>query len=159
MSRCVCAGICMAPAHTCPETSMFVLEQGSRDSSVVEHWMHDRKVTDFLVEAGGEFLAMFTFSPICSRSSKWCVCVWTEWTWSMYYTGIFTYQFIPYYASAIRKHMHTHILKPFEDGELTGLKADIAPPPPPPPPQFLFIQGQLAWDGALNKCLYKTEIK
>ena len=36
-----------------------------------------------------------------------CMCVWTEWTWSMYYAGIFTYQFIPYYASAIhRTRMH-----------------------------------------------------
>ena len=44
----------------------------------------------------------------------------------MHYAGISTYQFIPYYASAIHKHTHTHILKPFEDGEPTGLKVDIA---------------------------------
>ena len=37
-----------------------------------------------------------------------------------------TYQFIPYYASAIHKHTHTRILKPFEDSEPTGLKVDIA---------------------------------
>ena len=37
---------------------------------------------------------------------------------------IHIYQFIPCYASAI--HKHTHILKPFEDSLLTGLKADIA---------------------------------
>ena len=35
-----------------------------------------------------------------------CVYVWTEWTWSTQYIGISTYQFIPYYASAI--HAHTH---------------------------------------------------
>ena len=54
-----------------------------------------------------------------------CVCVWTEWSWSMHYIGISTYQFIPYCASAIHKHMHTCILKPFEDHELTELKVDI----------------------------------
>ena len=44
----------------------------------------------------------------------------------MHYVGISTYQFIPYYASAIHKHMHTRILKPFEDSLPTGLKVDIA---------------------------------
>jgi len=44
----------------------------------------------------------------------------------MYYVGISTYQFILYYASAINKHSHAHILKPFEDSETTGLKVDIA---------------------------------
>ena len=43
---------------------------------------------------------------------------------SMHYTGTSTYQFIPYYASAIRTH--THILKPFEDSEPPGLKVDFA---------------------------------
>ena len=38
----------------------------------------------------------------------------------MHYAGISTYQFIPCYASAI------HILKPFEDSKLAGLKVDIA---------------------------------
>ena len=33
---------------------------------------------------------------------------------------------IPYYATAIHKHTHTRILKPFENSELTGLKVDIA---------------------------------
>ena len=42
----------------------------------------------------------------------------------MHYVGISTNQFIPYYASAI--HKHTRILKPFEESEPTGLKADIA---------------------------------
>ena len=32
----------------------------------------------------------------------------------MHYAGISTYQFIPYYASAIHRHTHTCILKPFE---------------------------------------------
>ena len=36
------------------------------------------------------------------------------------------YQFIPCYASAINKHTHTPILKPFEDSEPTGLKVDTA---------------------------------
>ena len=44
----------------------------------------------------------------------------------MHYVGMSTYQFIPYYASAIHKHMHTRIFKPFEDSEPTGLKVDIA---------------------------------
>ena len=44
----------------------------------------------------------------------------------MHYVGISTYQFIPYYASAIHKHTHTPILKPSEDSEPTGLKVDIA---------------------------------
>ena len=44
----------------------------------------------------------------------------------MHYIGISTYQFIPYYAGAIHKHMHTRILKLFEDGEPMGLKVDIA---------------------------------
>ena len=39
---------------------------------------------------------------------------------------IYHYQFIPYYASAIHKHTHTRILKPFEDSEPTGLKVDIS---------------------------------
>ena len=42
----------------------------------------------------------------------------------MHYVGISTYQFIPYYASAIHKHTHIRILKPFEDCESTGLKVD-----------------------------------
>ena len=74
---------------------------------------------------------MPTFSPISSQSSNGVcvcvhVCVCAEWTWSMHYIGISTYQFIPYYASVIHKHTHTCILKPFEDSELTGLKVDIA---------------------------------
>ena len=36
------------------------------------------------------------------------------------------YQFIPCYDSAINKHTHTPILKPFEDSEPTGLKVDTA---------------------------------
>ena len=44
----------------------------------------------------------------------------------MQYVGVSTYQLIPYYGSAIHKHMHTHILKPFEDSKLAGLKVDIA---------------------------------
>ena len=46
----------------------------------------------------------------------------------MHYVGISTYQFIDiaYYASAMHKHTHTRILKPFEVSEPTGLKVDIA---------------------------------
>ena len=44
----------------------------------------------------------------------------------MHYVDISTYQFIPYYASAIPKHTRTRILKPFEDSEPTGLKVDLA---------------------------------
>ena len=47
----------------------------------------------------------------------------------MHYVGISTYQFIPYYASAIHKHTHTPILKPSEDSEPTGLKVDFADVP------------------------------
>ena len=36
-----------------------------------------------------------------------------------------TLPFILYYASAIHKHTHAHILKPYEDSEPTGLKVDI----------------------------------
>ena len=37
------------------------------------------------------------------------VCVWTEWSWSMHCVGIFTNQFILYYASVdTRTHMHMH---------------------------------------------------
>ena len=36
----------------------------------------------------------------------------------MHYIGIFTYQFL--------LSIHTHIFKPFEDSEPSGLKADIA---------------------------------
>ena len=45
----------------------------------------------------------------------------------MYYGVIFTYihKFIPYYAS-VYIHTNTHILKPSEDHEPTGLKVDIA---------------------------------
>ena len=62
-------------------------------------------------------LAMSTFRPVGSWSSNGmreresvCVCVylcvWTEWTWSMHYIGISTYQLILYYASAVHKHTH-----------------------------------------------------
>ena len=44
----------------------------------------------------------------------------------MHYVGISTDQFIPYYASAMHKHMHTRILKPLEDSKPTELKVDIA---------------------------------
>ena len=36
------------------------------------------------------------------------------------------YQFIPCYASAINKHTHTPILKPFEVSEPTGINVDVA---------------------------------
>ena len=54
-----------------------------------------------------------------------CVCGRNE-LGSMYYAGISTYQFIPHYASAIHKHTHTRILKPFEDSEPTGVIVDTA---------------------------------
>ena len=41
----------------------------------------------------------------------------------MHNVGIST-EFIPYCASAIHKHTHKRILKPFEDSEPTGLKVD-----------------------------------
>ena len=44
----------------------------------------------------------------------------------MHHVGKSICQLIPYYASAIHKHKHTRILKPFEDSELMGLKVDIA---------------------------------
>ena len=44
----------------------------------------------------------------------------------MYYVGISTYHFLPYYISAIHNHMLVHILKPFEDSKLMGLKVDTA---------------------------------
>ena len=44
----------------------------------------------------------------------------------MHYVGKSICQFIPYYASAIHKHVHTRILKPFENSEPTGLKVDVA---------------------------------
>ena len=74
----------------------------------------------------GIHLAMSTFSPIGSLSTSCmsvCVCVWMEWTWSMHYIGISTYQFLPYYASAIHKHTRTCIFKLFEDSEPTGAKS------------------------------------
>ena len=52
-----------------------------------------------------------------------CVC---EDGMNLHYVGIYTYQFIPHYASAIHKEAHTRILKTFEDSEPTGLKVDIA---------------------------------
>ena len=79
---------------------------------------------------------MSTFSPVGLQSSNGisvcvcvCVCAWRvymEWTWSVHYIGISTYQFIPYYAIAVHKHSHTRILKPFEDSEPLGLKVKIA---------------------------------
>ena len=42
----------------------------------------------------------------------------------MHYVGKSICQFILYYASDIHKHMHTHILKPFENSKLMGLKVD-----------------------------------
>ena len=44
----------------------------------------------------------------------------------MHYVGKSICQFIPYYASAVHKHVHTRILKPFENSEPTGLKVDVA---------------------------------
>ena len=87
--------------------------------------------SEHLCHHTGAERAMSTFSPVGSWSSNGmrmcvCVCVWTEWTWNLHYFGISTYQFIPFYASAIHKHTHTRILKPFEDSEPTGLKVDIA---------------------------------
>ena len=88
---------------------------------------------------------MSTFSPVSSWSSngmsvceckcvcvcvcEWvsesvCACVCMDWTWSMHYAGISTYQFIPYYVSAIHRHTHTRIHKPFEGSLPTGLKVD-----------------------------------
>ena len=44
----------------------------------------------------------------------------------MHYVGISTYQFILYYATAIHKHKHKRILKPFEGSEPTGQNVDTA---------------------------------
>ena len=44
----------------------------------------------------------------------------------MQHVDISAYQFMLCYASAMHKHTRTHILKPFEDSELTELKVDIA---------------------------------
>ena len=90
---------------------------------------------------------------VCYPQMVWgcmCVCiayVWMEWTWSMHYVGISTYQFILYYANVVHtwkfipsthtrmqagtyarthEHTHTHILIPFEDRKLTGLKVNSA---------------------------------
>ena len=74
------------------------------------------------------FLAVSTFSPIGSLSSngmRMCVCV-DGMNLSTHSVGISTYQFIPYYANAVHLHMHTRILKPFENSEPTGLKVDVA---------------------------------
>ena len=79
VSRCVCAGIGMSPRHTCPETGMFVLEHGSRDSSVVEHWTPDRKVTGST--PGRKQEANFWQCPLLApsvhgpQSGGVCVCV------------------------------------------------------------------------------------
>ena len=56
----------------------------------------------------GVSLAISTFSPsVHSPQMVWeCVCVYVEWTWSTHYVGISTYQFVPYYASAMHKHTH-----------------------------------------------------
>ena len=74
---------------------------------------------------------MSTFSPVGSPSSngmRMCVCVcvdgWNEFEVSSMLA--YPHQFILYYTSAIHKHTHTCILKPFEDSEPTGLKVDIA---------------------------------
>ena len=68
---------------------------------------------------------MSTFSPIGSRSSNGCVCVdGMNLKYALcWHINISVH---PYYASAIHKHTHTRILKPFEDSEPTGLKVDIA---------------------------------
>ena len=47
----------------------------------------------------------------------------------MHYVGKSICQFILYYASATHKHMHTRILRPFENSEPTGPKVDIATSP------------------------------
>ena len=77
------------------------------------------------------FSTVSTFSPVGLLSSNGisvCVCAWhvcMEWTWSVHYNGIFTYQFILCYAIAIHKHTHTRICKPFGDSEPVGLKVEI----------------------------------
>ena len=38
----------------------------------------------------------------------------------------YPHQFILYYTSALHKHTHARILKPFEDSEPVGLKVNIA---------------------------------
>ena len=72
---------------------------------------------------------MSTFSPVGSRSSdgmRVCVCVCVD--------GMNLKYALPWHihisvhsihASAVHKHMHTRILKPFEDSEPTGLIVDI----------------------------------
>ena len=63
------------------------------------------------MKAYARLWAMSTFSPVGSRSSngvRICVCVWTEWTWSMHYAGISAHQFTPYYATqATHAHPQT----------------------------------------------------
>ena len=53
-----------------------------------------------------------------------CVCGWNE--FEVCSILAYPHQFILYYTSAIHKHTHTRILKPFEDSEPTRLIADIA---------------------------------
>ena len=77
---------------------------------------------------------MSTFSPVGLQSSdgmRMCVCAcacvrvcgWNE-------LNVYTTLAYPCISSfrTIHKHVHTRILKPFEDSKLTGLKVDIAAP-------------------------------
>ena len=71
-----------------------------------------------------ELAMSISFSPIGSQSlNGMCVCVYGmnlkyALCWHIHISVH------SYYASVI--HKHTHILKPFEDSEPTGLKVDIA---------------------------------
>ena len=75
-------------------------------------WSADsRKLQNWHIQYVGDSMAKSTFSPVSSLSSDGinvCVCVCMEWTWSVHYIGISTYQFILYYAS-VYTHMHACI--------------------------------------------------
>ena len=49
-----------------------------------------------------------------------CVCVWTEWTWSMQDVCISTYQFILCYAGATHKYTHASSKSPTMWGQWTN---------------------------------------
>ena len=118
-------------------------------------WVHRQVSTPFVSMSGILFLwAMSTFIPVGLRSSngmrmcvshcvracvRACVCVWVSVCVTVCVCvcvcvcgrnelNVYTTLAYPRISSfsAIHKHTHTRILKPFEDSEPAGLKVDIA---------------------------------
>ena len=89
-----------------PATSL-ILVLGRREYAAVLHYPQMVRDCVCMVCCGSECVCMFACGMLCEwvRVCSVCICVWTEWTWSVHYVGISNHSVL--YTSV---HTHTHII-------------------------------------------------